>query len=113
MTLRGALDQLPADRDTQLALRDILTHLQRHHDQWIARVSVQNAAHGSPSLVDRVLSVLTATNVVDSDGDPPRFLFKHDRALEFEIERFMRKADTQSTRLRTNVERFRTHYGAR
>lgn len=111
MTLRCALDRLSADRDTQLALRDVLTYLRLHQGEWIRLASIQQCSHGSPPLVNEVLGVLSSCYVVDSDGDPPQYVFRSDRLIDFEIERFLRRAETQTTRLRNNVERFRNHYG--
>lgn len=111
MSLRSALRRLPADRGTEIAVREVLTLLRRHAGESFSVSGVVEAAHVSPVQAEEILGVFRKSFVLDSDGDPPSYTYRTDRLLELEIEGFMRRAERHSGLLQSNVEKFRRRQG--
>jgi len=111
VSLRSALERLPADRATQAAVREILTFFRRHEGEPVSSARVSQVTDLHTSSVEDMLAILRKSFVLDSCGDPPRYVYRTDRLLELEIDRFMRRAETHSGRLQSNVEKFRSRYG--
>lgn len=111
MSLRSALERLPADRETQAALREILSLFRRNEGEPLSSARVTQVTEMHAAAVEEILGVLRRSFVLDSCGDPPRYVYRTDGLLELEIDRFMRRAETHSGRLQSNVEKFRNRYG--
>ena len=113
MTLKRALESLPRDRDTDAALRDVLSYLRRHADEWIDHPRVAAVIEKHHCRCATLLETLVRAFVLDFDGDAGRYRMRADRFLFMEIDGYMRSADDRTDRLQANVARFRKKYGAR
>lgn len=113
MSLRAALERLPHDRESEVLLRNLLTVLRRHAGEWLQPSEIAPILDSTTDSIGSILEVLGESFVLDFDDGPPRYVYRKDRMLEIEIERFMRGADSRNGMLQNNVERFRQRYGAR
>jgi hypothetical protein len=113
MSLRTALDTLPSDRATLAAVREIIGLFARHPGEWIAASRVVEITEMPTDTTRRVLRVLDSSFVLDSDDDSERYCYERDALLDLEVKRYLRRADTHSATLRSNVEEFRRRYGER
>jgi hypothetical protein len=113
MSLRSALETLPSDRTTLAAVREIVELFSRHPGEWITARRIIDVTEVPAETTRRVLRVLDGSFVLDSDDDSERYCYERDALLDLEIKRYLRRVDTHSTTLRTNVEEFRRRYGDR
>ena len=97
MSLKRALNSLPHDRETQMAIHECLLALQRHEGEWleVGRVAV---ASGVPEPLSRTT---------------PRYRYAPDRLLALEVGSFLRRSEARTGKLQDNVARFRERYGGR
>ena len=61
--------------------------------------------------VQGVLEALVQGVVLDFDTASASYRYHRDTALDFEVRRFIRRADVHDQGVRTNVDRFRQRYG--
>lgn len=111
MGLRRAIDRLPGDRATENAVREALELFRIHSGEALTQHDVARRLERPESLVAVVLSALTECFVLRSDGS--WFTYHHDSSIDLEIDRFMRRADTSSAFVQSNVAKFRERYGYR
>jgi len=111
MSLRSALETLPSDRGTLSAVREIVALFARHPGEWTGVDRIATVTEVQPDIVRRVLTVLSSSFVLDSDDDSERYCYQSDALLDLEIKRYLRRIDTHSNVLRSNVEEFRRRYG--
>ena len=112
-SLRGALESLSPDRATETAVREILSLMRRRMGETFTARKLSSTLELDHLLVEKVLEALSDGFVLDSDDDSPGYVYRGDRLLELEIDRFMRRADSHAGLLQTNVEKFRHRYGER
>jgi len=84
----------------------------RHAGEPFSVSGVIEAARVSPTQAKEILGVFGRTFVLDSDGDPPSYIYRTDRLLELEIDGFMRRAEKHSGLVQSNVEKFRRRQGS-
>jgi hypothetical protein len=113
MSLRAALDALPSDRETQSDVREIVSFFSRHPGEWFSAHRVASVTDIADVQVSHVLGVLGRSYVLDSDDDEAQYRYQTDALLDLEIKRFLRRADTHSGMLQSNVDKFRRRYGER
>jgi hypothetical protein len=113
MSLRTALDVLPSDRETRLAVRETMVLFARHPGEWLSADRVSQVTEVDSGLVRRILRVLDSSFVLDSDDDSGRYRYERDPLLDLEIRRYLHRVETHSDMLRSNVEQFRRRYGER
>ena len=112
MGLSRALAQLKGDRAAESAARDVLAVMTADPHPTITvdvlrrRVPLQDA-----TAIRSVLDALVGGRVLDYDGDTACYRYHEDRALDFEVRRFIRTAGAHDQHMRTNADRFRQRYG--
>jgi hypothetical protein len=111
VSLKRALESLPTDRATEAGLMGLLTFFAGHGGAWEPLERVASVTALDRRLVDELLGSLVEGFVLDFHDDPPRYRYTPDRALEFEVRAFVRRARSHAELLQGNVERFRTRYG--
>lgn len=111
MSLRSALARLPHDRDGEALVRELLKLLRRHPNEWLNPARIANSLDACHETVFSMLEVLADTFVLDFDDGPPRYRYRADKLTELEIDRYVRRADSHSGMLQSNVEKFRRRYG--
>ncbi|MDH4139708.1 MAG: hypothetical protein OEV43_03970 [Coriobacteriia bacterium] len=113
MSLKRALESLPADRETSSTVRDILTMFRRHPDAWMSCRHVANIVDRSVETSRGILAVLAESGVLDFDSAESKYRYEQDTLLNIEIDRFVRRVDSHAGAVQSNVERFRQRYGSR
>ncbi len=113
MSLRSALETLPSDRTTMAAVREIMDLFFHHPGEWMTMNRVAEVTAVPSETTRGVLSVLDGSFVLDSDDDSGRYCYERDPLLDLEIRRYLRRVDTHSNAIRSNVEEFRRRYGER
>jgi hypothetical protein len=113
MSLRTALETLPSDRATQTAVREIVAYFSTHPGEWVSCGRVASVTDITDVTVAKVLTVLDRSYVLDSDDDEQQYRYENDALLDLEIKRFLRRADSHSGMLQSNVDKFRRRYGDR
>jgi hypothetical protein len=113
MSLRRAIVVLPDDRETVLAIREIVAFFDRHRGEFVGASLVARATGVSDRRVDLVLGALSAAHVVDCDRDSSAtgFTYVPDGVLELEVRRFLRQSDSVGSGLRRKTDRFRGRFG--
>jgi hypothetical protein len=112
MGLARALTLMHGDRGTESVARDVLQVM-------VSRSRPELTAEGvrrKLPLLDRrdigaVLEALADGVVLDFDSASASYRFHADPALDFEVRRFIRRADVHDQGVRANVDRFRRRYG--
>ena len=110
MSLSRALATLSDDEHTERVLRDVLVLFGRHTAEWLSESDVQAKTGRTRQDLDRILPVLSDTYVLDFDRTEERYRFSGDVVLGFEIESFMRRAESHQSHVRANVARFRERH---
>lgn len=111
MSLSRALTILSDDEHTERVLRDILALFGHHAQEWLSESDVQSKTGRSHHDVHAILPVLSDTYVLDFDRTEGRYRYSGDVVLGFEIDSFMRRADSHQSHMRANVARFRERHG--
>jgi hypothetical protein len=113
MSLRTALSELPDDRDTSAAVREVVTYFQRHAHTPLAADRVVRATGLTSSRTEPVLKALAEGGVLHCDGDPrlTECSYDPDRILALEVDRFLRVGGNTNVRLQTSVGRYRDRFG--
>jgi hypothetical protein len=111
MGLRQAIGRLPGDRATENTVREALELFRIHDGEPLAPHEVARRLERPEAVVSVVLSALTECFVLRCDGS--RFTYHRDSSIDLEIDRFMRRTDTHSAFVQSNVAKFRERYGYR
>lgn len=110
MSLSRALTILPDDEHTERVLRDILALFGHHKQEWLSESDVQSRTGRTRQDVHAILPVLSDTYVLDFDQAQGHYRYSDDVVLGFEIDSFMRRADSHQSHMRANVARFRERH---
>lgn len=102
-----ALSRLPKDEHTERVLRDILVLFGHHQQEWMSEGDVRMRTGLTGVDVHSVLPALSASYVLDFDGETGMYRYGGDVVLGFEIDTFMRRANHHQNHMRANLERFR------
>ena len=113
VSLRGALERLPSDLETESAVKGVLLCLRNHVGEWFDGSRVAACSGVEQENAVRILGALADAFVLDFDDTQPRYRYAGDRLTEIEIERFLRRVDSRSGDVQANVQRFRERYGSR
>ena len=111
MSLRKALDRLPGDRATESTVREALHLLRIHTGESMTVSEVARRLERPESAMAVVLLELADAFVLHRDG--LSYSYVRDPVVELDVERFMRRAESHSAFVQTNVARFRDRYGYR
>jgi hypothetical protein len=111
MGLRQAIDHLPGGRETETAVREVLELFRIHSGQPLSFAQVAHRLERPEPLVGVVLSALTECFVLRRDGS--RYVYMRDSSIDLEIDRFMRRAESNNAFVQSNVAKFRERYGSR
>jgi hypothetical protein len=114
MSLRRALAALPDDRDTAMAVREIVTFFNSHKGQAIEPGRLARVTGVGDLRTEPVLTALSCARVVDCDGDvrSDTCVYAPDVALDIEVRRYLRVSGTAGSGLQSRVDRFRGTYGS-
>lgn len=107
MSLGRALASLPGDEQTECVLRDVLALFGHHAKEWLSEADVQTKTGRTRVELNSVLPALSDSYVLDFDRSHGLYRFSGDVVLGFEIDSFMRRADSHQNHVRANVARFR------
>ncbi len=113
MTLKTGLERLGSDRETKSAVRHVLEALVRHAGEWMDAQTLHGYSGVDGPRLDGILSTFAQAFVLDCDGDPPRYRYDPDRLLHIEVDRFLRRAESHTGKVRSGVEAFRRRYPGR
>jgi hypothetical protein len=112
MGLARALTLLHGDRGSESVAREVLAVMSADPRPQLTSEGVR---HRLPlhdrRAVDGVLEALVEGVVLDFDTASGSYRYHRDTALDFEVRRFIRRADVHDQGVRTNVDRFRQRYG--
>jgi hypothetical protein len=112
MGLARALVKLPADRESEALVRDVIVAFKSREGQWLAREQVAEAVAVSVLRLTRTLDVLAEHFVLETDPSSG-FRYVPDSILRREVEAFLRRAESHSGMLQANVAKFRQRYTSR
>lgn len=113
MGLQRAIGTFAVDRESEAMVRDVLRAFQDREGQWVSSETIIRLTNKPRTLVQSLLSALTAGFVLDCDGgSPASYRYRPDSILRREVEAFERRAESHSGMLQANVARFRQRYGA-
>lgn len=110
MSLRTAIESLPDDRDTAVAVREIVRYFSAHEGEPIGLLRIERVLGLKHEQVGTVVSALTRHFVIDCDG-PDSCVFSPDSVVELEVARFLRTNIAPTTHLQRGVDRFRGRFG--
>lgn len=111
MSLSRALASLSSDEHTERVLRDVLVLFGHHAHEWLSEAEVQTRTGRTRTELNTILSTLSDSYVLDFDRSQGLYRFSGDVALGFEIDTFMRRAQSHESHVRANVARFRERQG--
>lgn len=111
MSLRRALERLPGDRVTECAVREVLQLFRIHPGEWLVPSEVGRRLDRPEPLVSGILAQLSEGFVLRSEGD--RYAYERDSFTDMEIDRFLKRVDTHTDLVQSNVAKFRERYGYR
>jgi hypothetical protein len=103
---------LPDDRDTHLAVCEVMTFLTAHERERVEGVRIARATALSEDRVAPVLEALHRALVIDCDGDVghPAYTYTPDSILDLEVRRFLRMGAVPERGLQRGVDRYRDRY---
>ena len=112
MGLARALTLMHGDRSNESVAREVLAVMSSDPRP---QLTSEGLRHRLPlhdrRTVEGVLEALVAGVVLDFDTASASYHYHRDTALDFEVRRFIRRADLHDQDVRTNVDRFRQRYG--
>jgi hypothetical protein len=111
MSLRRALDRLAADRATENSVREVLHFLRVHNGQPFSAAEIARRLERPEGSVAVIVLELADAFVLHRDG--PCYSYEAESVLEMDVDRFIRRAESQSAVVQTNVAKFRDRYGYR
>lgn len=109
MSLRTAMGQLPGDRATENAVREVLEIMRIHVGESISAGEVARRLERPEPAVAVLLSTLADAYVLRRSSDGYRY--DSDPLNDLDVRRFLEKAATHSQFVQNNVARFRDRYG--
>lgn len=112
VSLARALSRLPDDHDTESVIRDVVTLLSRHTDEWLTAEEIARRTGNLRVEVRPVLNALRDAFVLDFDDVPESFRYRYDVGVSIEIEEFVNRSRAHENHMQTNVARFRERYGS-
>ena len=112
MGLARALGLMHGDRGKESVAREVLQVMSSDLRPELTAEGVRNRLplHDKHT-VEAVLEALVTGVVLDFDTASGSYRYHRDTALDFEVRRFIRRADGHDQHVRTNVDRFRQRYG--
>ena len=113
MSLRTALAALPDDRASVHAAREVIACFAAHRREPLSAERLARCTGIDLERIEPVLHSLVDAGVVDCDGDssPQSCAFDPGPVLQLEVERFLRSANPDTTRMSANIGRFRSRLG--
>lgn len=111
MSLRKALERLPGDRATESIVRDVLQLLRVRSGEPLTAAEVATRLERPESTVAVVLLELAGAFVLRRDG--LRYSYAHDPVVDLDVDRFLKRVESHSAFVQTNVAKFRDRYGYR
>jgi len=112
MSLARALVKLPADRESEALVRDVIQIFRSREGQWVSVQALAEAVGLSALRLGRTLNVLAEQYVLDTDSSGS-YRYLPDSILRREVEAFLRRAESHSGMLQANVAKFRQRYTSR
>jgi len=112
VSLARALSRLPADRSTELVVKDIVTLFAHHTGEWLTVDDVARRTGTLKMEVRPVLEALQAAFVLDFDEPVSAYRYQYDVGVSIEIDTFLHRTHVVENHAQTNVARFRERYGA-
>jgi len=110
VSLSRALASLSSDEHTERVLRDILVLFGHHVQEWMSETDVEIKTGRSRADIHTVLPTLSDSYVLDFDHNQGLYRYSGDVVLGFEIDSFMRRAESHQSHMRANVARFRERH---
>lgn len=111
MSLRKALDRLPGDLATENAVREVLQLLRIRTGEPLSVAEIARRLERPEGSVAVILLELADAFVLHRDS--LSYSYVCDSVVEMDVDRFMRRAESHSTFVQTNVAKFRDRYGYR
>ena len=113
MSLRTALASLPDDRATMHAVREVVACFAAHPHEPLGAQRLARSTAIDIERIEPVLRSLAASVVIDCDGDPSLnpCVFNPGPVLQLEVERFLRSASPDVTKMHSSIGRFRSRLG--
>lgn len=113
MSLKRALIELPDDRDSVAATREVVAYFDRHQGENVDPGRISGAIGIAALRVAPVLTALAHAHVIDCDGDPLTECCSYhpDTVLNLEVRRFLKASGEVDLGLQRRVEKFRGTYG--
>jgi len=111
VSLRKALDRLPGDRATETTVRELLQLLRVRTGEQLSAADIARRLGQPEGSVAVVLLELADAFVLHRDG--LCYSYVRDPVVDMDVDRFMRRAESHSAFVQTNVAKFRDRYGYR
>jgi predicted transcriptional regulator len=109
--LRSALNRLAGDRATANVVREVLQLLRTRTDEPFSAAEIARRLGRPESAVAVILLEFADAFVVRRDGQC--YVYVSNPVLDADVDRFTRRAESQSAFVQTNVAKFRDRYGYR
>ncbi len=109
MSLDRALRELPCDRGTENAVRDVLQLMIASAGHKFTPREVAGRLGRSEDPIKVILSSLAAGNVLEAEGNA--YAYERHPALELDVQRFMQRSGAHNQLAQDNLARFRDRYG--
>ncbi|MBI5232113.1 MAG: hypothetical protein HY876_08115 [Coriobacteriales bacterium] len=110
MSLSTALHDLPDDRETRHAVRQVLSYLAVHPRERVDAERVASVTGLSFSTVHDVVAALARGLVVECFSGGRLCTYSPSIGVRTEVDRFLYSAERAHSRLQGSVERFRGGY---
>jgi DNA-binding GntR family transcriptional regulator len=111
MGLDRALSELPCDRGTENAVRDVLKLMTAQSGHRFTAREIAGRLSRSEDPIKVILSTLAAGHVLEAEGNA--YAYERDPALELDVKRFMQRSEVHNQLAQDNLARFRDRYGGR
>ena len=113
MSLRTALAALPDDRNTAIAVREVVAFFAAHQKEPMDLDRVSRATSLGSGRVETVAQALCSAGVLHCDGDPrlKDVSFEPDHILAMEVDRFLRTSGLSTSRFQASVGKYRNRFG--
>jgi hypothetical protein len=111
MGLDRALRDLPGDRATETAVRDVLQLMVAHTGRPFTPREMADRLGRPEDSIKVILSTLAKGLVLEADGEA--YAYERDSILELDVQRFLQRSGVHSQLAQDNLARFRDRYGSR
>jgi hypothetical protein len=113
LSLRTALAELPDDRATAHAAREIIAYFAIHVGEPLLAARIGRSTGLEEDRVFPVLAALAKAGVIDCDGDPTLkpCTFEPDVVHGLEVDRYLRSGGSDAARLQSSLGKFRSRLG--